>query len=60
MCGEHLQELNAVHLTRFRTYEIALPPQRKPRKGVGFRQINMDKHLPLRPFTGQFLRKADI
>ncbi len=27
LCGERLQELCSVYLTRFRTYKIALPPQ---------------------------------
>ncbi len=26
LCGEHIQELYTVYLTRFRTYKIALPP----------------------------------
>jgi hypothetical protein len=26
LCGEHIQEFYTVYLTRFRTYEIALPP----------------------------------
>jgi hypothetical protein len=30
-----LCELNTLHLTRFRTYEIATPPQQKPRRGGG-------------------------
>jgi hypothetical protein len=29
LCGEHLQELYTVYLTRFQTYKIALPPQTK-------------------------------
>ncbi len=43
-----------MYLTRFRTYKIALAPQTKPSRGGGHR------HLPPRPFTSQFLRKADI
>ncbi len=39
MCGEHIQELSTVYLTRFRTYKIALPPIQKPRRGGGLRQI---------------------
>jgi hypothetical protein len=34
--------------------KIALPLQTKPRREGGFR------HLPPSPFTGKFLRKADI
>ncbi len=50
LCGEHLQELYTVYLTRFRTYKIALPSQTKTyKKGGGLRQIN----LPPSPFTGQ-------
>jgi hypothetical protein len=29
LCGEHIQELYTVYLTRFRTYKIALPTQTK-------------------------------
>ncbi len=29
LCGEHLQDLYTVYLTRFRTYKVALPPQTK-------------------------------
>ena len=39
--GDHiLQEFNSLFLTRFRTYKIALPPQQKPWRGGGLRQIN--------------------
>jgi hypothetical protein len=40
LSGEHIQELYTAYLTRFRTYKIALPPQTKPRRGGGLRQIN--------------------
>ncbi len=50
--GEHLQEFYTLYLTRFQTYKIALPPQTKPMRGGGLRQIN----TPPSPFTGQFLR----
>ncbi len=48
LCGEHLQELYTVYLTRFRTYKICLPPQSKTIKGRG---PQTDKHLPPSPFT---------
>jgi hypothetical protein len=39
--GDHiLQEFDTLHLTRFRTYKDARPPQTKPRRGGGIRQIN--------------------
>ncbi len=45
--GDHiLQEFNTLYLTRFRTYKIALPPQRKPSR----RGSLTDKHLPQSPF----------
>jgi hypothetical protein len=45
LCREHLQELYTVHLSRFRTYKMALPPVRK---GAS------EKYLPPNPFTGKF------
>jgi hypothetical protein len=40
--GDHiLQEFNTLFLTRFRTYKIALPPQAKPRREGGLRQIGI-------------------
>ncbi len=48
MCGEHLQELYTVYLTRFRSYKIALPTQTKEERGPP-----ADKHLPPNPLTGQ-------
>ncbi len=54
MCGEHIQELYTVYLTRFRTYKIALPTQTKTQEG---REPQTDKHLPPSPFTGHVLRK---
>jgi hypothetical protein len=53
LCGEHLQELYTVYLTRLRTHKISLPPP--PPRGP-----QTDKHLPPGPFTGEFFRKADI
>ncbi len=35
MCGEHLQELYTVYLTRFLTDKIALPLQVKTKEGRG-------------------------
>ncbi len=54
MRGEHIQELHTVNLTKFRTYKIALP-----NLGGEGASAPTDKHLPLSPFTGQFLRKAE-
>jgi hypothetical protein len=42
----HLQELNTLYLTRFRTYKIALPPQTKTWTGGGLRQINTCHKVP--------------
>jgi hypothetical protein len=42
-----LQEFNTLFLTRFRTYKIARPPQKIPRRGGGFRQINTCYKVPL-------------
>ncbi len=56
LCGNHLQELYTLYLTRFRTYKNALPPQAKTQEGRG---PQIDKNLPPNPFTGQFLRKDD-
>ncbi len=39
-------ELYTVHLTRFRTYKIALPPKQKPRRGRVLRQINTCRQVP--------------
>jgi hypothetical protein len=57
LCGEHKKKLYTVYLTRFRTYKIALPPQTKTQERRG---PQTDQHLPPSPFTGKFLRKADI
>jgi hypothetical protein len=59
MCGEHLQELYIVYLTRFQTYKRKLlyHPKQKPRRGGGLRQINACRKVPLQD---NFLRKADI
>jgi hypothetical protein len=46
-----LHEFNTLFLTRFRTYQIALPPQLKTYEGRG---PQTDKHLPQSPFTGKF------
>ncbi len=35
LCGEYIQELCTVHLTRFRTYKITLSPQNKNLGGEG-------------------------
>ncbi len=35
LCGEHIQELYTVYLTRFRTYKIVLPPQTRTQEGRG-------------------------
>ncbi len=52
--GDHiLQEFNTIYLTRLRTYESALPPETKPRRGRG---PQTDKHLPQSPFTNIFFR----
>jgi hypothetical protein len=51
LCGEIIQELYIVYLTRFRTYIKLLYHPRGPQT---------EKHLPPGPFTGQFFRKADI
>jgi len=45
-----IQLLYTVNLTRFRTQKIVLPLQ----------GAHTEKHLPPGPFTGHFLRKADI
>jgi hypothetical protein len=52
LCGEHIQELYTLYLTRFRIYKVALPP----------RGPQTDKHLlsVSGPFICRFLRKADI
>jgi hypothetical protein len=49
--------LYTVYLTRFRTFKLALPTQTKTYEGRG---PQTDKNLLPWPFTGQFLRKADI
>jgi len=36
-----------VYLTRFRTYKIALPPQTKPMRGGGLRQLITWRQEPL-------------
>ncbi len=47
--GDHiLQKCNTLYLTRFRTYKIALPPQTKPWRRGGLRQINTCR----KSFTG--------
>jgi hypothetical protein len=52
--GDHiLQEFNTLYLTRYRTYKIALPPQKKSRRGGGLRQINTCRKVP---FTCKFFR----
>jgi hypothetical protein len=49
--GDHiLQELNALYLTRFRTYKIARPPEQKPRREEGLRQINTCREVPLQVY----------
>ncbi len=56
--GDHiLQEFNTLYLTRFRTTKLLDHPKQNPRRRGGLRQINT---MPPSPFTGQFLRKADI
>jgi len=40
VCGEHIQELFTVYLTRFRTYKITCRPKQNPRRAGGLRQIN--------------------
>jgi hypothetical protein len=57
LCGEHIQELFTVYLTKFRTYKFVLPPQTKTLEERG---PQTDKHQPPSPFTGQFLGNADI
>jgi hypothetical protein len=57
LCGEHMQELYTMYLTRFWTYKIAVQPQRKTWEGRG---PQTDKHLQQSSFLGQFLRKANI
>jgi hypothetical protein len=48
LLGLHiLQEFNTLFLTRFRTYKIATPPQTKPRRGGGLRQINIFRTVSL-------------
>jgi hypothetical protein len=47
LCDHILQEFNTLYLTRLRTYKIALPPQTKPRRGGGLRQINTCRKDPL-------------
>ncbi len=43
-----LQEINTLHLTRFRVYKIARPPQAKTLGGEGpHRQINTCHKVPL-------------
>jgi hypothetical protein len=43
-----LQEFNTLYLTRLKTYKIATPPQTKPRRGVGLRQIITCCKVPLK------------
>jgi hypothetical protein len=47
--GDHiLQEFNTLFLTRFRTYTIALPPQKKTyMSGGGLRKINNCRKVPV-------------
>ncbi len=47
--GDHIQqEFNTLHLTRFRSYQIATPPQLKTYEGRG---PQTDKHLPKSPLN---------
>ncbi len=46
-----------LYLTRFRTYEIATPPQTKTWEGRG---PQTGKHLPQSSFTGKFFLDDDI
>jgi hypothetical protein len=47
LCEEHIQDSYTVDLTRLQTYKIVLPPQTKPRRGGGLRQINTCRQVPL-------------
>ncbi len=51
MCGEHIDELYTVYLTKFRNFFTT------PKEGRG---PQTDEHLPPSTFTGQFLRKPDM
>ncbi len=42
-----LHEFNTLYLTRLRTYKIARPPQQKPRRGEGLKQISTCRKVPL-------------
>ncbi len=48
-----LQEFNILFLTRFRTYNIALPPETKTWEGRG---PQTDKHLPAKSLYRQFYK----
>ncbi len=39
------QEFNTLYLTRFRNYTFARPPQQKPMRGGGHRQINTSRKV---------------
>ncbi len=47
LCGEHIQKLYTVYLTRFLTYKLPYHPKQKPRRGGGLRQINTYRQVPL-------------
>ena len=57
LCGEHLQELYTVYLTRFRTKKNCFT---NPNKNLGGRGTQTDKHQPPSPFTGQLVRIDNI
>jgi hypothetical protein len=51
LCGEHLQELYIVNLTKLSYH---------PNKNLGGERPQTDKHLPPNPFTGKFIRKNGL
>ncbi len=60
LCGEHIQKLYTLCLARFRNLQncFTTGTPNKNLEGDGGPQTY--KHLPPSPFTGQFLRKAEI
>jgi hypothetical protein len=61
LCGkEHIHELYTVYLTMVMQIPNLQNCFTTPNKNLGWGGPQTGKHLPPSPFTGQFLRKADI
>ncbi len=60
LCGEHHGELYTMYLTDSEPTKLLFHPKQNLGEEPQKRGPQIDKHLPSRPFTGKFLRKADI